>query len=105
MPDNCVCVVSDVTLKNTISTIEPFNENIYVRVNNVDKTIQLDNRNYNIKDLGAYITARINDQYRNESNPTPFDVFEDMFNTKILIAPRGGNTLRILTDDEFKKII
>ena len=45
LPDNCVCVVSDVTLKNTISTIEQFNENIYIRANNVDKTIELDNRN------------------------------------------------------------
>ena len=102
LPDNCVCVVSDVTLKNTISTIEPFNENIYVRVNKVDKTIKLDNRNYDIKDLGAYITARINDKYRSEENYTPFEFIEDVYNTKILIAPRGGNTLRIFTDDELK---
>jgi len=26
LPDNCVCVVSDVILKNTITTIEQFNE-------------------------------------------------------------------------------
>ena len=37
LPDNCVCVISDVILKNTITTVESFNENLYVRINNIDK--------------------------------------------------------------------
>ena len=41
LPDNCVRVISDVILKNTITTVESFNENLYVRVNNFDKTIKL----------------------------------------------------------------
>ena len=53
LQDNCVCVVSDVILKNTITTIEPFNENLYVRLNNVDKIVQLTNRNYSVIDLGG----------------------------------------------------
>ena len=45
VPDNCVCVVSDVVFKNTLTTIEPFNENIYVRVDNVEKIVKLESRN------------------------------------------------------------
>ena len=100
LPDNCVCVVSDVILKNTISTIEAFNENIYVRVNNVDKIVQLVHRNYNVVDLGAHIIAKINTAYRTEANPTPFKFLDDTFNTKILIDPQGANTLRVFTDEE-----
>ena len=82
LPDNCVCVVSDVIFKNTISTIEVLNENIYVRVNNVDKIVKLDNRNYNVIDLGGHITAKINAAYRTEANPTPFKFLDDTVNTK-----------------------
>jgi len=102
LPDNCVCVVSDVVLKNTLTTIEPFNQNIYVRVDNVDKIVKLDSRNYNIKDLGAHITAKLNEQFRTEEVNKPFEFVEDVFNTKILIAPVGRKTLRIFTDDELK---
>ena len=61
LPDNCVCVVSDVILKNTFTTVEKFNENMYVRVNTgvrvVDKIIKLHTRNYDVKDLGAHMTS------------------------------------------------
>ena len=66
------------------------------------KNVKLENRNFKIKDLGAYITARINDQLRSEENYAPFEFIEDVLNTKILITPLGSNTLRIFTDDELK---
>ena len=39
LPDNCVCVISDVILKNTITTVESLTENLYVRMNNIDKIV------------------------------------------------------------------
>ena len=102
LPDNCVCVVSDIILKNTLTTIEKFNENMFVRVNNVDKVIKLDNRNYDVKDLGAHITAKLNRAFRTDSNPTLFNFVEDVFNTVVLISPIETNTLRIFTDEELK---
>ncbi len=74
----------------------------HVRADNVDKIVKLDSRNYSIKDLGAHITARLNEQFRTEEVKQPFEFVEDVFNTKILIAPLGSNTLNIFTDDELK---
>ena len=37
LPDNCVCMVGDVVFKNTFTTIEEFNQNLYVRCDGVDK--------------------------------------------------------------------
>ena len=102
LPDNCVCVISDVILKNTITTVESFNENLYVRVNNIDKIVNLHNRNYSVIDLGAHVAAKINEAFRTEDNYNPFEFLDDTFNTKIVIVPVGSNTLRIFTDEELK---
>jgi len=40
LPDNCICVISDILIKNLITTIEKFNEHLYVRMNNIDKIIK-----------------------------------------------------------------
>ena len=56
LPDNCICVISDVLIKNLVTTVEKFNENLYVRMNDIDKIIRLDNRNYDVKDLGDHMT-------------------------------------------------
>ncbi len=73
LPDNCVCVVSDVILKNTFTTVEKFNENMYVRVNTgvqvVDKIIKLHTRNYDVKALGGHITSKLNSAFKNRSQP------------------------------------
>ena len=84
LPDNCVCVISDVILKNAITIVESFNENLYVRLNNIDKTIKLNNRNFSVIDLGAHVAAKINEAFRTESNPTPVEFLDDTFNTKIV---------------------
>ena len=101
LPENCTCVVSDVILKNTITTIERFNENIYVRANGVDKIIKLDNRNYNIKEFGDHLTFKLNITYNVTATPI-FQYIEDVYNTVILINPTTTNTLRIFTDEELK---
>ena len=59
-------------------------------------------RNYSVIDLGAHVIAKINKAFRTESNPTPVEFLDDTFNTKIVIVPKGSNTLRIFTDDELK---
>lgn len=97
LPDNCLCVVSDVILKNTITTIEKFNENVYVRVNSQDKILKLDNRNYNIKDLGDHLTFKLNQAFGSNL----FRFVEDIHNTRIVIVPNNV-TLRIFTDEELK---
>ena len=101
-----MCVVSDVILKNTFTTVEQFNENMYVRVNTgvqvVDKIIKLHTRNYDVKDLGAHMTSKLNSTFRTEDNYTLFEFIEDVFNTVVLITPIGPNTLRIFTDEELK---
>jgi hypothetical protein len=100
LPDNCICVVNDVLIKNLSTTIEKFNCNVYVRVNNIDKVITLDSRNYDVKDLGDHLTYKLNLAYRTEANPTPFRFVEDIYNTVIIITPLGTMSLRIFTDEE-----
>ena len=105
LPDDCTCVVSDVVLKNTITTIEKFNQNVYVRANNIDKIIKLDTRNYNIKDFGDHLTFKMNFEYLLDLPPTVprlFQYIEDVYNTVILISPTTTNTFRIFTDEELK---
>ena len=41
LPEKRVCVVSDIILKNTLTTIEKFKKNMGVRGNNVNKVIKL----------------------------------------------------------------
>jgi hypothetical protein len=105
LPENCTCVVSDVMLKNTITTIERFNENVYVRANNVDKIIKLDNRIYNIRDFGDHLTYRMNLAFMpvpGAFTPGLFQFLEDVYNSVVLIVPTNTNTLRIFTDEELK---
>jgi len=100
LPDNCICVITDILIKNLVTTVEKFNENLYVRMNNIDKIIRLDNRNYDVKDLGDHITYKMNLAYRTEANPTPFRFLEDIHNTVIVITPVGSVQFRIFTDEE-----
>ena len=90
LPEECTCLVNNVILKNTITTIEKFNENVYVRANNVDKIIKLDNRNYNIKDFGDHLTFKLNFAYADiaetEENGLLFRFIEDTYNTVILFS-------------------
>ena len=95
LPENCTCVVSDVMLKNTITTIERFNENVYVRANNVDKIIKLDNRIYNIRDFGDHLTYRMNLAFMpvpGAFTPGLFQFLEDVYNSVVLLVLTTTNT-------------
>ena len=95
LPENCTCVVSDVVLKNTITTIESFNENLYVRANNLDRIVKLDHRNFNIKEFGDNVSYKINRAFEipGSTDPRLVRYLEDVYNTVILLSPTVTNTL------------
>jgi hypothetical protein len=43
---------------------------------------------------------RLTKAFRTESNPTPVEFLDDTFNTKIVIVPKGSNTIRIFKDED-----
>jgi len=96
LPDNSICVVSDVLLKNTITTIEKFNENMYVRINEVDTILTLNNRNYSILEAAVEKGAKLN------RVADVFRAVEDVYNTKVIVDVGRPHTLRIFTDQELK---
>ena len=82
LPDNRMCGVSDIILKNTITTVEKFKAKVYVKFNGVANNLTMDNRNYTILYLGAHITNTTNLAFADPNMPnatgTPFDVVEDV---------------------------
>ena len=102
LPDNCICVVSDVVMKNTITTIEPFNDRMYVRCNEVDKVVFLDSRNYDVQQLTIQIVMKMNIIFEQAFNTaeTIFLGVEDIYNNKVIIACMTGYRFRIFTDEE-----
>jgi len=88
--------VSDVLLKNTLTTIEEFNENMYVRVDGADKILKLDRRNYNVLELALHIAAKPN------TVVVAFRGMDDVYNSKVLIDIDSSHTFRIFTDEELK---
>ena len=100
LPEGCCCCVSDVVLRNTITTIEDINQNIYVRCDSVDKIIALDIRNYTILDLCLQVIDKLNSAF--PIVPPMFYAIEDTYNTKIVITVNGGHSFRIFTDQELR---
>ena len=60
LPENCICLVSDVVMKNTLTTIEDFNNKLYVRYNGNDHILTINTRNYDIKTLTMNIVEKLN---------------------------------------------
>ena len=36
LPYTCICVINNILINNLVTTVEKFNENQYVRMNNID---------------------------------------------------------------------
>ena len=100
LPDNTVCVVSDIVLRNTITTVEDFNNNLFVRCNGVDRVVTLFSRNYNVLELGFEIESKLNTVFPQGGGL--FSFIEDVFNTKVVIEIAAGNSFQIFTDDELR---
>ena len=100
LPDNCICVVTDIVFKNSFTTIEEFNQNLYVRCNGEDKIVPLSIRNYNIQELCLEMIDKLNSYFFGE--PTIFYGVEDVFNSQIVIATTANNTFRFFTDNELR---
>lgn len=110
LPEDCICVVSDIVLKNTITTVEDLNRNLYVRCTKTsnnqshDMIVKLDNRNYNVLELAINVLEKLNAIFTPlfSSTPNIFLALDDVFNNKILITCSAGFSFRLFTDEELQ---